>query len=361
MSVRRRVMEVAAGAAGVAVAGAAVRTVQQRRSIQHREVPADVPLGTLHSHPITVVADDGVPLYAEVDEFDPQHAGRRRKPQQAPPVTVVFIHGYSLNLDCWHFQRAGFRGMVRTVYYDQRSHGRSGHSPAAHATIDQLASDLLRVLDDLTHDDPVVLVGHSMGGMTVLSLAEKRPDLFGTKIVGAALWSTTAGGLDPGRILFPMLPAGIGGGVMGRVVRSLARGSRTIDRIRGLGHDAALVITDAYAFGDDVPETYVKFVYDMLDRTPFEVVADFFPAFAALDRWTSAPVLSSIPTSIVCGTEDKLTAIGHSRKLHSVIHGSDLLECVGAGHMVMIERHDQVNDELSRLIDGAIGRVLGDR
>ena len=50
------------------------------------------------------------PLHVEVDRV------RARS-----PLTVVFVHGYALNLDCWHFQRAGYRGLVRTVYYDQRS------------------------------------------------------------------------------------------------------------------------------------------------------------------------------------------------------------------------------------------------
>ena len=92
---------------------------------------------------------------------------------------MVFIHGYALNLDCWHFQRAGYRGLVRAVYYDQRSHGRSGRSTEGRATIEQLAVDLLQVLDEVVPDGPVVLVGHSMGGMSIIALAEEHPDLFG--------------------------------------------------------------------------------------------------------------------------------------------------------------------------------------
>jgi len=359
VSVTRRVLNLAAGAAGVAAAGAAAagaaRMAQQRRELRNRGGGDDVPFGSLRSRPITVIADDGVPLHVEVDEVETVTRGRRGS--AAPPITVVFIHGYALNLDCWHFQRAGLRGLVRTVYYDQRSHGRSGRSDDEHTNLDQLGRDLMRVLEDITHDEPVVLVGHSMGGMSILSLADQRPDLFGTKVVGVGLWSTTAGGLDPGRILFPILPAGLGGGVVGRAVGALSRSSRTVDRVRRLGKDVALVLTDTYAFGDDVPETYVEFVYDMLDATPFDVVAHFFPSFAALDRWDAAAVLSSVPTSIVCGTEDRITHLNHSRKLHSRIHGSELFEAVGAGHMVIIERHEEVNRELDDLLDLALARV----
>lgn len=348
----------AAGAAGVAVAGAAARAAT-RRPIVARDVDPGLLLGSLRSDPIHVVADDGLPLYVEVDDWDPNAtSGRRRtKPASPPPVTLVFCHGYSLSMDCWHFQRAGYRGLVRTVFYDQRSHGRSERSASAHATIEQLGRDLKRVLDDITHDDPVVLVGHSMGGMTILDLATQHPELFGTKVVGTALISTTAGGLDPGRILFPMLPAGLGSGVMRRVVGTLSRGHRAVDALRTRGTDLAKVVADAYAFGSDVPDELLDFVYGLLDHTPFEVVADFYPAFASLDLWDACPTIAETPTSIICGTSDKMTAIGHSRKLHAKIHGSDLLECEGAGHMVIMERAFDVNTELDQLLARAIDRV----
>ena len=60
-----------------------------------------------------------------------------------------------------------------------------------------------------------------------------------------------------------------------------------------------------------------------------------------------------MPTSIICGTADRITSIGHSRKLHAYIAGSNLLECQGAGHLVIMERHDDVNAELDHLIAAA--------
>jgi pimeloyl-ACP methyl ester carboxylesterase len=355
MSVRSTVIGLAAGAAGVAAAGTTAHVVNRRR-MERRPAPGEEvhPEALRSARPLTVVADDGLPLHAEVDELDV--AGRRRG--RGPGVTLVFVHGYALNLDCWHFQRSVWRGRVRSVYYDQRSHGRSGRSKSEHCTIDQLGRDLVRVLEDLTGDDPVVLVGHSMGGMTILALAEQRPDLFGTKIAGVGLLSTTAGGLDPGRVVFPMLPAGLGPGVVSRMVGALSRGHRAVDTVRTLGRDIAITVTDLYAFGDrDVPAAYLELVWDMLAETPFQVVADFYPAFATLDKWHAAGSLGRVPTAIMCGTADRLTGIGHSRKLHSQVPGSDLLECEGAGHMVLIERHEDVNDELESLVSRAVEQV----
>ena len=76
-----------------------------------------------------------------------------------------------------------------------------------------------------------------------------------------------------------------------------------------------------------------------------------------MDKYETLNALSEVPTSIICGTDDKLTSIGHSRKLHSRIDGSTLLECEGAGHMVIMERHDQVNAALDQLIAAAAERV----
>jgi len=349
VSVRGKVIgAVTVGAVGLAAAGAGVGVNRQRRRIAGR-APDDVPaFGSLRSEPITVIADDGTPLHVEVDEPEVPAKRSRRKPK--PPLTVIFAHGYALELDCWHFQRQHYRGHVRTVFYDQRSHGRSGRSSIGNATIDQLGRDLLSVIEAVAPEGPIVLVGHSMGGMTLVALAEQQPELFGDRIVGTALISTTAGGLEPSRILFPMVPAWGSAGPVGRTISALARTHKIVDGFRRAGKDVALVATAQLAFGDDVPGSYVEFVDQMLSATPFEVVAEFFPGFSSLDKFDSVEVLSKVPTAVICGTEDKLTSIGHSRKLHSRIDGSTLLECHGAGHMVILERHSEVNGELDRLL-----------
>lgn len=353
MSIKGRIFGTVVGAAGLAAAAGAVGIARQNRIIGNRAAGERVDFGELHSARRVVVADDAVDLHVEIDEPD-DFGGI---PAGDDDLTVVFVHGYSLNLDSWHFQRAAYRGQVRTVFYDQRSHGRSDRSSEDRCTIDQLGHDLRRVIED-TVPGRCVVVGHSMGGMTVISLAELYPEMFGDKVVGAALIATTAGGLDPGRILFPMLPLGLGGRFMGRAVRTLDRGHKVVDLARAWGHAVADVVTDRYAFGaDPVPASHVEFVYSMLNSTPFAVVADFYPAFATLDKFEHLEPLGRVPTAIICGTDDKITSVAHSRKLHSRIAGSSLLECDRAGHMVILERHTQVTAELDDLL--SLAQVQG--
>ncbi|QYJ02585.1 alpha/beta hydrolase [Nocardioides panacisoli] len=355
MGRRGRILGSIAAGLGVAAAGTTVGVLRQRRSIGRR-AGEDVTFGALRAEPRTVVADDGVPLHVEVDEVDAAFNGVRsawRGNGTTPPVTVVFVHGFCLNLDCWHFQRAAYRDLVRTVYYDQRSHGRSGRSDRAHATIDQLGADLRAVIDATAPEGPVVLVGHSMGGMSIVAFAEQYPELIGDRIVGVGLISTTAGGLDPARLLVPLVPAHLTATPARRAMSALRRGHRAIDLARRVGASLATVAVDRFAFGAGVPERYVEFVDDMLAATPFEVVAEFFGHFQTLDKFDVVDVLSRVPTTIVCGTADRVTSIGHSRKLQSRIEGSRLTECEGAGHLVILEQHDRVNAELDQLITAA--------
>lgn len=135
-----------------------------------------------------ITTDDGVPL--AVREVGPKDA----------KLTVVFAHGFCLRMSAFHFQRARLAeqwgDQVRMVFYDQRGHGRSGEAPPDTYTVEQLGRDLESVLAVTAPRGPVVLVGHSMGGMTVLSHARQFPQRYPARIVGAALISSAAEGVD---------------------------------------------------------------------------------------------------------------------------------------------------------------------
>jgi pimeloyl-ACP methyl ester carboxylesterase len=355
MSWKGRAAAAAAGIAGVAAAGTAAGVVRHRRVIENRD-PSDARLGSLRSTPLTVLASDGVELHVEIDEVPGANRalpGRRKQRTPLDDVTLVFVHGFTLNLDCWHFQRAGFRGQVRSVFFDLRSHGRSGRSDGEHSTIEQCADDLFRVINEVAPEGRIVLAGHSMGGMTIIALAEAHPELFGDRIVGVALVATTAGGLSPAKMVLPFIPEGVGGEVARRLMAALARTSRVVEGVRRVTTPLAMVFTDMFAFGDEVPASYIQFVDSMISQTHFDVLAEFFPSFESLDKFAVIHAFEKVPTEIVCGTDDKVTSIGHSRKMHSLLPESTLTEAEGAGHLVIMERHEIVNAAIDRLLFSA--------
>ncbi len=349
-SVVKRYVGLAGTAIGVLAAGVAARVLTERKVVGRRRTATIEPLGSLRAKPRVVVADDSLELYAEVDELDVTAAVAT--PSARPP-TLVFVHGHALNLDCWHFQRAELRGKVRMVFYDQRSHGRSGRSRPQQCTIDQLGRDLAAVLDELAADDPVVLVGHSMGGMTIVALADQRPEWFGSRVVGAAMISTSAGGLKAGALGLPGLPGRFAHKLSPAVVAALARAPRLVETGRRVSADLGVVVTRAYAFGGPVPGEYVDFVDEMLAATPFGVIADFYPGFDEYDKYPALAALSKIPTLLLCGGNDLVTPLSHSRRIAEQLPTAEFIELAGAGHMVLLERYGEVNAALCRLVERA--------
>jgi pimeloyl-ACP methyl ester carboxylesterase len=357
VSTRRSLAYAAGGLGAAALAAVATGVVVERRVVKARRAGAAQAdrLGVLRSDPVEVVCDDGVRLHAEVDEVAPyadSRTARRRKPRN--DVTLVFAHGYALNLDCWHFQREAFRGKHRMAFYDQRSHGRSQRGDREHATIEQLGDDLARVIETVAPKGKVVLVGHSMGGMSIIAFAERHPQLFAKRVAGVALVATTAGGLRPHRTVSRWIPDGVGELVAPRVIAALARAPELVDSARRPGSNIGFLVADMFAFGSkDVPAAEVEFLDEMLAGTKFDVLAEFFPTFTQLDKFEALKAFDGIPTTIVCGTKDKLTSIGHSRKMAERLPSATLVECEGAGHMVIFESRDRVNAALEDLVQAA--------
>jgi len=126
-----------------------------------------------------------------------------------------------------------------------------------------------------------------------------------------------------------------------------------VDSARRRGSNIGFVVTDRFACGGDVPASYVEFVDEMLAGTQFEVLAEFFPNFEALDKFSVLNAFERVPTTIIGGTKDLITAIRHARKLAENIKGSRLVEANGAGHMVILERADKVNEVLDDLVADA--------
>lgn len=346
MSARSRVGKVGgAGVLGLFAAGAAARVALDRKAARRhagQTAPAE-PLGSLRGDVHTVTTEDGVNLHVEVDEPGEDASG----------LTVVFVHGYALNLDCWHFQRKALRGRHRLVLYDQRSHGRSDRSPDRHSTIEQLGHDLRQVLQKVAPRGPLVLVGHSMGGMTIMALAEEAPRLFGRRVAGVALLATSAGDLGEVTLGLPGFPGRLLHRVGPSALATLARAPAVVEGGRRAGSEFAYMITRRYAFGGEVAPELADFTDDMLAATPIGVIAAFFPGFAKHNRYAALAALRRIPVLVVGATADRMVPSEHSREIANRVPSASLLELEGAGHMVMLECADEVNAALEKLVERA--------
>ncbi|MFE7329158.1 alpha/beta fold hydrolase [Streptomyces sp. NPDC057565] len=373
---------IAGAAIGVIAAGAAAGVAVERmtvgRGMRRRArlaLDASGPYGSLRGMPGRAAADDGTELYYETDEVEPDGGtgagagpgagsgpagtGPRRRRlfgRKVPgPVTVVFSHGYCLSQDSWHFQRAALRDLVRTVHWDQRSHGRSerGRAQAQGVTvgIDQLGRDLKAVIDAAAPEGRLVLVGHSMGGMTIMALAEQYPQLIRERVAAVAFVGTSSGKL--GEVSFGLPVAGVNAvrRVLPGVLRALGSQAELVERGRRATADLFAGLIKRYSFSSrDVDPAVERFAERLIESTPIDVVAEFYPAFTEHDKSTALPAFRDVPVLILAGDKDLVTPSSHSEAIADHLPDAELVIVPDGGHLVMLEHPETVTDRLADLL-----------
>jgi pimeloyl-ACP methyl ester carboxylesterase len=335
-----------AGAAGIGaigtIAGATVARSMLNRRAEINDPFADEDFESLDGdRSYLVTTPDGVHL--SVREVGPSDA----------PLTVVFAHGFCLRMGAFHFQRIRLSevwgSQVRMIFYDQRGHGRSGEAPPETYTITQLGKDLETVLRVTAPRGPIVLVGHSMGGMTVLSHARQFPEHYGGRITGAALISSAAEGVAKsplGEVLNnPALEA---------VRRAARTAPKLVDRGRAAARSLIGPVLRAASYTDKrVSPSIVAFSEKMMLGTPIATMVEFLHALQVHDETAALPTLTRIPTLIVCGDQDLVTPAEYSGKMAEVLRESELIIVAHAGHLVLLDKPASVSDGLVRLVKRA--------
>ena len=325
----------AAGALAVAAGAVVARRRAAGRSATPPAPAPPLPQGRVR----TVTTEDGIDLH--VEEFGAEQ----------PTATVVLAHGYVQSSRLWAGQVRDLleaRPDLKVVTYDHRGHGASGPTPRDRATIEQLGRDLAGVLDAVAPDGPVVLGGHSMGGMTLMALAEQRPELFGERVVGVAFVGTSSGGLDA---VTYGLPAPVA-----RVVKRLlpVLNERAV-RAELAGRKRAVGGADMWlVFSRDADPADVQAAIQVHRGTTAETVAAFLPTFSDHDRLTALEALTEVPVLITVGDADRLCPVEHSRALADALPTAELAVYPGAGHMVQMQRRPEVSRRLLALVDRAL-------
>jgi len=347
---RRRQVGIVGAVVGVAAAGLAtafaIERVVVRKSLRAPGDPyrdeefGDQPYDT----EMTVTAADGTDLHVEIVE--PVH--------ESGKPTIVFVHGFALDMGTFYFQRNTLseRGDQRLVFYDQPGHGRSGRLESGDYDIAALGRSLAAVLDAAVPDGHIILVGHSMGGMTIMAFAEEYPEWFGGRVTGVVLISTSAGLIDKTKLGLPTLVARASApffGVWGGAARI---GGGAIDRARVASSDLAWLLTRRYGFGDDRPSaSLVTFVEQMNSRTSVETLTKYLRTLYTHNRFPALSALRGVPVLVIVGTKDYLTPVTHSEEILRRLPEAELVKIDNSGHVVMLEKADEVNAVILPFLD----------
>ncbi|HVE97403.1 MAG TPA: alpha/beta hydrolase [Pseudonocardiaceae bacterium] len=317
------------------------------------DLPDELPAILPADREYTVTADDGVEL--SVEELDPVDGA-------APEFTVILLHGWTLDRRAWLFQRHDLAHCttprVRQVLYDHRSHGRSGRSPRHACTIEQLGRDLDAVIRVAAPEGQIVLIGHSLGGMTIMALAEHNPELFAERISGVAFLNTSAGDIGRSGLPKPLLSRR---NPLVPVAKQLSRwepSARAIDRGREACRNLIWSLTRALSFGDEaVNPALVELVYMMIQATSFEVMTDFLEEFGRHNRYAALDGLQ-YAKALVLGTDgDRMIQYEHSEAIAALLPDAELVHVPASGHVMMLEQPKLVNDNLLDLLAQCAGAL----
>ncbi len=341
--------------AGALAGSAALAGYAKRRALSGIDPARGPEWAELHhpvrGRPVTVRSFDGTDLHAEA-----------LGPDDAP--TLLLVHGYALSQHAWHYQRRDLSGDYRVVCYDQRGHGASAEAASGDYSAKALGRDFAEVLDAMVgKGHPVIAVGHSMGGMTILSFAEQFPERLG-QLDGVVLMSTAAGNVLAGGAFSAGIASlsALRATSLGRRIPGWRRsspgenvGQDPADWLEEPPADLAFLLTRALGLSSTADPAHVAFTEQLMLECPARVKAALGPTLSSL-RLDHVPPWLSMPVRVMVGDSDRLTPAGSARRLAQAMPDAQFVSLADAGHMAPLEAHGQVSAELAsfaaRVLEG---------
>lgn len=236
--------------------------------------------------------------------------------------SVLFIHGAGGSHQIWFHQLRALGRKRRVIALDLPGHGGSNGSGAEQITAYR---DLVKELATALGFQRFVLAGHSMGGAIAQCFALAYPD----QLVAIVL---------------------VGTGARLRVHPKIFAGLRDDAR-------SAVELIAKWSRAPCAPAEAVEQDAKAMLRTPVPAIEGDLRACDAFDVMEQIQEIST-PTLVICGTDDLMTPPKYAEYLHQQIKGSELVIIPGAGHMVMLEKPEEVSRAIEGFLEG-LGPYIG--
>jgi pimeloyl-ACP methyl ester carboxylesterase len=281
------------------------------------------------------------------------------------PVTVLLLHGWTNDHTVWDRVLSTLDD-VRVVRPDLRGHGRSERTPRGTAAIDRLGDDVAELIAARVPTGPIVLVGHSMGAMAMMTLARRHPELVAKRVVGAVFVSTSSGGLRD--VTFGLPPW---------LVRLAARRGRKpksetpspkpkpVNKKPSPGalpvrnRTLATLLIRWLAFGRRPDRAAVRATVDQVAMADRHNAGEFRSALGKHDAAEAFDAYAAVPSVVMVGGRDRMTPPSHAKLVAANLPRADLLVFPDNGHMLPLEQPDKIAEQIRKLIDHAIAATRG--
>lgn len=229
---------------------------------------------------------------------------------------IIFVHGAGGSADLWRYQVGHLSKKHKAIALDLPGHGALGGK--GETTVDGYAEYVKKEMDELSIGS-AVLAGHSMGGAVVMSIALKYPERCKALVL-------------------------VGTGAKLRVAPMIFR---TIK----LSYTIAVKTMSKILFSSKPPPGILSWVEEETKKASAETLIGDFTACDKFDIMNRIGEIK-VPTLVICGREDQMTPVKYSEYLKEHIGNSSLHVIEGAGHMVTVEKPDEVNRWIEEFVGG---------
>lgn len=272
-----------------------------------------------------------------------EHGGEKGK------QTIIFIHGWNSNSMQWYYQKKYFEKDYHLVLMDHAGLGKSNRPDNKDYSLEKLAGDLDAVITHSGAKDPL-LWGHSMGGFTILTYMKLRLKSI-SSVKGIILEHTTYTNPTKTSIMSSLITR-----LQNPVLKPLCwimiglSPLLWISRWMSYFNGSSLIMTRFLTFAGTQSGNQLDFTALLSTMAPPAITGR---GVLGMFEYDATKVLKDInvPTLVIGAVSDRLTKLEASNFMNSNIPGSKLLTLSPAGHMGFVERHHEVNEEVSGFIN----------
>ena len=275
-------------------------------------------------------------------------------PPSAPandPVTIVFIHGFTLAGESWYRQFNALRKShpeARLLTMDLRGHGQTGAVPASLCTVEGAATDALAVIAERAATGKLIVVGHSLGGLIALHMVRAAEESIRRRIAGVVLISTS---ID--KLAAQGVPQILASPVADAARNAIESSPKEIRKFR---EAIAALMAPSLAvavFARRTDYEIIEFHAAMINETPLETFVGYLDDLQDHDEFAAGPYLEGLPGAVLVGTKDDVTPREQADLIMEKWPDAELVEVDGAGHMLPLEAPDAVNQAIERVLEKA--------
>lgn len=265
------------------------------------------------------------------------------------PVTIVFIHGFTLAGESWYRQFNALREShpeARLLTMDLRGHGQTGAVPASLCTVEGAAADALAVIAERAATGKLIVVGHSLGGLIALHMVRAAEESIRRRIAGVVLISTS---ID--KLAAQGVPQILASPVADAARNAIESSPKEIRKFR---EAIAALMAPSLAvavFARRTDYEIIEFHAAMINETPLETFVGYLDDLQDHDEFAAGPYLEGLPGAVLVGTKDDVTPREQADLIMEKWPDAELVEVDGAGHMLPLEAPEAVNRAIERVLE----------